>query len=68
MQRDNITDDGEVVNVDGDMTPTVKVIVVLDWLDAIGGPALVKHVHRVYAKELESVTLSTLQSRIWKKH
>ena len=66
MQRDNITDDGERVSVDEDMTPTVKSIVVLDWLDAIGGPALVEHVHRVYAKELESVTLSTLQSRIWK--
>lgn len=68
MQRDNITDDGERVSVDEDMTPTVKSIVVLDWLDAIGGPALVEHVHRVYAKELESVTLSTLQSRIWQKH
>ena len=65
MRGDNITDDGEDVKVDEDMTPTVKSIVVLDWLDAIGGPALVEHVHRVYAKELESVTLSTLQSRIW---
>ena len=66
MRGDNITDDGETVDVDEDMTPTVKSIVVLDWLDAIGGPALVEHVHRVYAKELENVTLSSLQSRIWK--
>ena len=45
----------------------MKSLVVLDWLDAIGGPALVEHVHRVYATELEAVTLSSLQSRIWKK-
>ena len=63
---DNITDDGAVVNIDEDMTPTVKSLVVLDWLDAIKGPALVEHVHRVYAKELESCTLASLQTRLWK--
>ena len=66
LKTDNIKDEGEMVNVDEDMTPTVKSLVVLDWLDAIGGPALVEHVHRVYAKELETVTLSSLQTRIWK--
>ena len=64
--NDNITDDGEVVNINEDMTPAIKSLVVLDWLDAIGGPKLVEHVHRVYAKELETCTLSSLQSRMWK--
>ena len=66
LQSENITDDGERVDADEDMTPTVKSLVVLDWLDAIGGPTLVEHVHRVYAKELESATLASLQTRIWK--
>ena len=48
------------------MTPTVKSLVVLDWLDAIKGPVLVEHVHRVYAKELETCTLASLQTRLWK--
>ena len=63
---DNITDDGQAVNINEDMTPAVKSLVVLDWLDAIGGPRLVEHVHRVYAKELETCTLSSLQPRMWK--
>ena len=66
LGKDNITDDGKVVTEDEDMTPTVKSMVVLDWLDAVGGPPLVEHVHRVYAKELETNTLASLQSRIWK--
>ena len=48
------------------MTPAVKSLVVLDWLDAIGGPRLVEHVHRAYAKELETCILSSLQPRMWK--
>ena len=66
LQSDNIKDEGKVITEDEDMTPTVKSLVVLDWLDAVGGPELVEHVHRVYAKELESTTLSSLQTRIWK--
>ena len=66
QSSDNITDDGQIINVNEDMTPAIKSIVVLDWLDAIGGPRLVEHVHRVYAKELETCTLSSLQSRMWK--
>ena len=66
LGKDNITDDGKVVTEDEDMTPTVKSMVVLDWLDAVGGPPLVEHVHCVYAKELETSTLASLQSRIWK--
>ena len=67
LSSDNMKDDdGQLIAVDEDMTPTVKSLVVVDWLDAIAGPPLVEHVHRVYAKELETVTLSSLQSRIWK--
>ena len=42
LGKDNITDDGNVVTEDEDMTPTVKSMVVLDWLDAVGGPPLVE--------------------------
>ena len=65
-RKDNIYDDGERIVEDEDMTPTIKSIVVLDWLDAIGGAPLVEYVHRVYSKELETTTLASLQSRIWK--
>ena len=61
---DKIKDD--VVNVDEDMALTVKSFVVLDWLDAPKGPVLAEHVHRVYAKELETCTLASLQTRLWK--
>ena len=54
------------MNKNEDMTPAVKSLVVLDWLDAIGGPRLVEHVHRAYAKELETCILSSLQPRMWK--
>ena len=62
----NITEDGKAITEDEDMTPCVNSIVVMDWIDAIGGAPLVEHVHRVYAKDLESVTLGSLQSRISK--
>ena len=39
------------------MTPCINSLVVMDWVDAIGGAPLVEHVHRVYAKDLETVTL-----------
>ena len=55
-----------MITEDEDMTPTVRSIIVLDWMHAIGGPALVEHVHRAYATELESTTLASLQPRIWK--
>ena len=48
------------------MTPTVRSLVVLDWLEAIGGPQLIEHIHRVYATELETETLASLQRKIWK--
>ena len=61
-----ITEDGKAITEDEDMTPCINSTVVMDWIDAIGGGPLVEHVHRVYAKDLESVTLGSLQSRISK--
>ena len=48
------------------MTLTIKSILVLDWLDAIGGAPHVEHVHRVYSKESETTILASLQSHVWK--
>ena len=48
------------------MTPCLNSIVVMDWVEAIGGAHLVEHFHRVYRKYLETVTLGSLQSRISK--
>ena len=62
----NIQEDGKVIAADEDMTPCINSIVVMDWVDAVGGGPLVEHVHRVYAKDMESVTLGSLQSRISK--
>ena len=66
LATDNITEDGHKVSEDEDMTPCINSTVVMDWIDAIGGAPLVEHVHRVYAKDLETVTLGSLQSRISK--
>ena len=38
---DNLRDNGKMITEDEDMTPTVRSIIVLDWMHAIGGPALV---------------------------
>ena len=48
------------------MTLAVKSLMVLNWLDALKGPVLVEHVQRVYAKELDTCTLASLQTRLWK--
>ena len=66
VATDNIAEDGRRINEDEDMTPCLNSIVVMDWIDAIGGAPLVEHVHRVYAKDLETVTLGSLQSRVSK--
>ena len=66
MAKDHITDDGKLITTDEDMTPALRSMIVLDWLDAVGGPPLVQHVHRVFAKDLESATLASIQTRIWK--
>ena len=63
---DEIKEDGKTITTDENMTPCLNSIVVLDWIEAIGGPTLVEHVHRVYAKDLETQTLGSLQSRISK--
>ena len=65
-RNDNIQEDGQNIVADEDMTPCLNSIIVMDWVDAIGGAPLVEHIHRVYAKDLESVTLGSLQSRISK--
>ena len=50
--KDNIYVDGQHNVEDEDMTLTIKSILVLDWLDAIGGAPLVEHIHTIYSKEL----------------
>ena len=66
LQSDNMKEDGRDITEDEDMTPCINSLVVMDWVDAIGGAPLVEHVHRIYAKDLETVTLGSLQSRISK--
>ena len=66
QKGNNIQEYGKVIKESEDMTPTVNSLVVLDWLEAIGGPSLVEHVHRIYSTELENVTLASLQTKIWK--
>ena len=61
-----VTEFGKEITEDEDMSPCINSLVVMDWIDAIGGSALVEHIHRVYAKDLESSTLGSLQSRISK--
>ena len=65
-RSDNILEDGQAIAADEDMTPCLNSVVVMDWVDAIGSAPLVEHIHRVYAKDLESVTLGSLQSRLSK--
>ena len=62
----DIKEFGKEITEDEDMSPCLNSIVVMDWIDAIGGSSLVEHVHRVYGKDLESSTLGSLQSRISK--
>ena len=65
-REDNIREHGKLVIEQEEMTPTINSIVVLDWLEAIGGPQLIEHIHRIYATDLENVTLASLQNKIWK--
>ena len=66
QKTDEIYENGIKIRENETMTPTINSLVVLDWLEAIGGPPLIEHTYRVYATELETATLSSLQSRIWK--
>ena len=64
--EDRISDHGSLVTYDEELTPCLGSIVVMDWIEAIGGVPLVEHVFRVYAKDLETNTLGSLQTRISK--
>ena len=64
---DNISENGVRIKVDEDLTPCINSLLVMDWVEALGGPPLVEHNFRVYTKDLESCTLGSLQTRISKK-
>ena len=64
--EDRISENGALIAVDEELTPCLNSIVVMDWIEAIGGAPLVEHVYRSYAKDLESNTLGSLQTRISK--
>ena len=49
---------------DEEMTPALESVVVKDWLIAVGGQGLFEHCCRVYAKDLETETLASIQVRI----
>ena len=66
QRSDGLQENGKPIIEDEELTPTIRSIIVMDWINAIGGPALVEHIHRVYAKDLETTTLAALQPRIWK--
>ena len=66
LSDDNISENGVKIKMDEDLTPCINSIIVMDWVEALGGPPLVEHIFRVYAKDLESNTLGSLQTRISK--
>ena len=55
---------GEVLTEDEELTVCIESDIVLDWIAAIGGGALVEHVFRSFSKELETTSLADLQERI----
>ena len=65
-REDQIFENGKLISVDEELTPCINSIVVMDWIEAIGGPSLVEHIYRSYAKDLETNTLGSLQTRISK--
>ena len=56
--------EGEIPQADEEFTACNKSDVVLDWLDCVGGAALVDHVFRVFAKDLCNETLHDIRQRI----
>ena len=56
--------DGEIPQIDEDLTPTLESDIVLDWLDALGGQKFVDHVFRVFSKELETDSLPDLRQTV----
>ena len=55
---------GSQNNENEDMSPSLRSMVVKDWLVAMGGQQLFEHVCRVYSKDLEVSTLADIQHRI----
>ena len=60
----NVKFDNKPQTLNEDMTPTLRSVVVKDWLLAMGGQQLFEHVCRVYSKDLEIGTLADIQHRI----
>ena len=64
LANSNIKFKGKTLAEDEELIPCIESDVVMDWLEAIGGPALQDHVFRLYSKDLEAGTLADLQERI----
>ena len=59
-----VKNEGRAQTTDEEMTPALESVIVKDWLNAVGGPALFEHICRVFSKDLEYETLSSIQDRI----
>ena len=56
--------ENNTIDNDEELTPCLSSDVVLDWLEALGGPELQEHIYRVFSKDLEVETLYDIQERI----
>ena len=62
MTRDSgVTFNGQRLEEDEEITPSLENQVVADWLESIGGIKLVKFIGLEYSKELETMSLFDLQ-------
>lgn len=59
-----ITIGGTALTEDEEPTPALDNIVMLDWLEAVGGTQLIEQVYRFYATNLKKIALVDLQERI----
>ena len=59
-----VTFNGQKIQVDEEITPSLENQLVVDWLESIKGIKLVKFIGHEYAKELETVSLYDLQESI----
>ena len=57
----DVTFNGQKIQDDEEITPSLENQVVVDWLESIGGIKLIKFIGHEYAKELETVSLFDLQ-------
>ena len=55
---------GQIPEQDEELSPTLECDVVTDWLEALGGPELLEHIFRTFAKDLERESLADLRQRI----